>query len=137
LTIIIRGRQWLYEEVLFILSLYLVVALGFFNKSVLKPKANYDLVNRILEDTKSEVSEYGLRVTFSTENGGVKEFMDIIERLNLSDDVNINIIKDNNLYTLEFNMEGLAGYMSYFGLENKGKVIIDIVEYKETLELSK
>lgn len=122
---------------LFVFCFYLILVLGIFNKSVLKTKASFDLFNEVLQDTKSEVLEYGLRVTFPVVvNDGEKECMEIFKGLNLSNNKKVDISSDKNIYTLDFRTDDFSGYINYIKSEDYGTITIDIVENKSVLELN-
>jgi hypothetical protein len=115
--------------------LFLIISLGAFNEDILKLKAKNDLIVEILKNTSSDISELGVRTSFSTKGDGEKACVTILQNLNFIGNKKVDVLKNNNIYTLDFRTDEFSGYIQYVKYGEKGKITVDVIAHKPDLGL--
>ncbi|MCY6355476.1 YwmB family TATA-box binding protein [Clostridium sp. ZS2-4] len=88
-----------------------------------------DLFTSILNETKGEVVEYGLKTRFKTYKNGQESynyFLNIINSKKLNYRVKVSKDKDN--YCIEFEDKSSKGYMEFFTSEEGNVISIEIIK---------
>lgn len=111
---------------IFINLMIIIIGLGCFNRNPSSAKKNIDLFNGILNTTGSITVENGLKVSFEINGDSENYCLDFFKKLQIYD-ADVNIIKDKDLYCLEFKKTGLNGYIEYMNLDNHNVVTLNIV----------
>lgn len=111
---------------LFIFLLTIIISFGGFSGNFSYAKKDIDLFNGVLNLTQAAVAEYGIKATFTVEEGGENYCLNLFKKLNLAVKT-INIAKDSNMYCLEFNNEYLDGYIESMSYENYNIITINIL----------
>ncbi|ERI89462.1 hypothetical protein HMPREF1982_04734 [Clostridiales bacterium oral taxon 876 str. F0540] len=111
---------------LFIIILLLMISLGNYN-DLSYAKKNVDLFNTIIEKTDGRTLEYGVKASFYVNNDGELYCIDLLKRLGL-DGGEINAIKNNDSYCLEFNNNNYKGYIESTSNDNHNVVSVNIVK---------
>lgn len=120
---------------IFIILMIIIIGLGCFNRNPSSAKKNIDLFSGILNATGSITVENGLKVSFEINGDGEKYCLDFFKKLQI-DSADVNIIKDNDLYCLEFKKTGLNGYIEYMNYDNHNVVTLNIVRKDKENRLS-
>lgn len=111
----------------FILSFIFIIAVSFFDHNFSFAKKNTDIINEIVVETEASVTEYGVRSCIKTDNDGETFSLEIFRKLNIWG-LNTNVVKDKNLFCIEFNNESINGYIENMKYENYNIVTINIIE---------
>jgi hypothetical protein len=121
------------------ICLYIIFIIGSFNKNILQSREKNDLFAEILKGTKGEIVEYGLKTSFRTSSEGEKKCVDILGKLELDNhhEVNVTVLKNNNVYCIEFKTDEISGYIQYTKYSDYGTITIDILEHKSSLGLER
>ncbi|MCM8709740.1 YwmB family TATA-box binding protein [Clostridium sp. SYSU_GA19001] len=112
---------------IFILSIILIMGLGYFNTTFSFAKKNVDLFDEIIKITEATPIEYGVRTCIETKKDSETYSLEILRKLNIELS-STNIIKDNNIYCVEFNNSELNGYVESISYKNYNVVTINIVK---------
>lgn len=88
-----------------------------------------DMFSEIINETQSQVVEYGLKGSFSTQESGEKVCNAIFNNLNYNKSVKVNIEKSNNNYYIDFSSPSIEGYIQSIGSDNDNIITLSIKEY--------
>lgn len=125
-----------------IILIFLVIISLFNYKSFSLTKKNTNLINEVLSSVQGNTVEYGIRATFEINDNGEKYCLELLKKLNLTDN-DINIVKSDKFYSLDFNKNETKGYIEYSSYDNHNVVTINMIkvdnmnrleEFKETIE---
>lgn len=87
-----------------------------------------DFFNEILEATDSKTQEFGLKVTFETNEDGQTVCNDLLKTLEMKDDSKINVFKQGSDYCIQFDHDDISGYIESIENDKKSNVVINIVK---------
>lgn len=88
-----------------------------------------DMFSEIISKTGTQVMEYGVQVSFSTQDSGEEVCKSILNRLNYDKNIKINMEKDNDNYYIEFSNSIVEGYINSINSDNDNIISINIKEY--------
>lgn len=111
----------------FILSIIIVMVFGYLNKNFSFAKKNIDLFDEILKVTEGITVEYGIRTCIETKKDGESYSLELLKKLNV-EVFNTNVIKNDNIYCIEFNNNKISGYIESISYENYNVVTVNVVE---------
>jgi len=126
-----------------ILIFLCIISLSNFN-NLSFAKKNPDIFNKIIETANGSIVEYGIRAKFEIDEAGEKYCLNLLNKLNLSS-CNINIVKDDKFYSMEFSSDEVNGYIEYSDYDNHNVVSLNIVrtdnvnkldELKNTIDIA-
>ncbi|MBL4935786.1 YwmB family TATA-box binding protein [Clostridium sp. YIM B02515] len=109
---------------IFILILMLMISLGNYN-DLSYAKKNVDLFNSILEKTEGKTLEYGIKASFDINNNGEEYCIKLLKKLGLNNG-EVNVVKNNDSYCLEFNNNVYKGYIESLANDNHNVVTVNI-----------
>lgn len=104
----------------------IITGLGYFNKNISSAKKDVDLFNGILSLTGSTTVESGIKASFEINSDGESYCVDLFKKMQINN-ADVNIVKDNYTYCLEFRKTGLYGYIEYMNLDNHNVVTLNLV----------
>lgn len=88
-----------------------------------------DLFTSILNETKGEVIEYGLKTRFKTCKNGQESYSYFLNIINSNKpNCRVKVTKDKYNYCIEFEDESSKGYMEFFTSEEGNIISIEIIE---------
>ena len=122
---------------LIMISFYIVAFIVSINKDVSYASRQNDLFTQILSDTKSQVEEYGVKVSFKVDNNNEKQCVDILEKLGVMDNegINVDVLKNNYQYSIEFRSKESSGYIELNNENGENFITIYIKENKSVNNL--
>lgn len=89
----------------------IILSILYFDLIYLQSKNNVDLFGSILEQTNSEVIEYGVKASYITKENGEEACLKIFDKLNIKDCTDVSIIKNENQYCINFKDDFKSGYI--------------------------
>lgn len=95
-----------------------------------------DMFSEIINKTGTQVMEYGVQASFSTQNSGEEVCKSILKRLNYDKNIKINMEKDDDNYYIEFSNPIVEGYISSVNSDNYNIISINIKEYNHKNKLT-
>jgi hypothetical protein len=111
-----------------------ILLILFVNKEVSYADANEHIFKEILQDTKSQVVEYGVKVCVKVENNDEVLIEEILNKLKVNGDI-IKDLKTEKSHYIEFNNEGEYGYLEYIYGTDQGVLNLEIIKCGHNLEL--
>lgn len=96
---------------------------------------NTDLFSEIIKNTDSRILEYGVRVSFEINEDGEKYCLDILRELQVGN-ADINVVKQEKNYCVEFSNKELKGYIESSSYDNHNVVIMNITQINSENKLS-
>lgn len=109
-----------------IILIIIIINLGYFNKNFSLAKKNTDLFNGIIDITQATIVENALKANFEIEGDGESYCLDLFKKMQI-DNADVNVVRDNNIYSLEFKKNGLNGYIESIDLDNHNVVTLNLV----------
>lgn len=98
-------------------------------------KKSGDIFAAILNETNSEIVEYGLKTVFKAENNGEKECADIINKLDIGEEKQFSVYRDEKSYSINFTSKDISGYIESINVENTNRITVEIVEHKSIYDM--
>ncbi|MCM0649790.1 YwmB family TATA-box binding protein [Clostridium swellfunianum] len=118
-----------------ILFIFIVIGFGYFNNSYLIGSKDVDFFNDIVNISGGKVKEFGVKASTETKEDPEEYCLSILEKLNISNS-DINILKDNNVYSIEFTNNETKGYIESTSYDNHNVVTLNVVQYSNENKLS-
>jgi hypothetical protein len=113
----------------------LIMSFVFPNNKAYFAQRNIDLFNEIIENTDSQILEYGVRVSLGINEDGEEYCLDILRKLQVGN-ANINVVKQEKIYCVEFSNKELKGYIESSSYDNHNVVIMNITQINSENKLS-
>lgn len=87
-----------------------------------------DLFDDILKKTNSSTIEYGITAEFTTDENREDVCNDILKKLDFYDGWNTSVVKNEQVYCVEFGKNNVNGYIETMHYENHNIVTLNIVK---------
>lgn len=97
-------------------------------KETISDERKMDLFKYILDDTHSTAEECGVMAIFNTDESGEKVVNKIFDKLLKYKKLNNNILKNNDVYSIEFDGNCINGYIESIKYENHNIITVNVVE---------
>jgi hypothetical protein len=110
-----------------ILFLFLMMGTGYFNNNSSYAGENLDFFKEIVRISEGKVMEYGVRASFDITEEKEAYCLELLQKLKVSSS-EINIVKDEKFYSIEFDNNDLKGYIESTGYDNHNVVTVNIVQ---------
>lgn len=95
-----------------------------------------DMFSEIINKTGTQVMEYGVQVSFSTQDSGEEVCKSILNKLGYDENTKINMEKDDRNYYIEFSNSIVEGYINSINSDNDNIISINIKEYSHENKLT-
>lgn len=115
-----------------LLLIILMINFIFINGSAYPEDNNIDLIESILNRTNGQIEEYGVKTSFEADGNGEDICVDILKKMELSEKSKINVLKNNEMYCLEFNKDDTTGYIESINFDNHNVVTVNITKKNST-----
>ncbi|MHC6181259.1 hypothetical protein ACYUJ6_15660 [Clostridium sp. JNZ X4-2] len=99
-----------------------------FQRETISDERKMDLFKYILDDTDSTAEECGVMAIFNTGESGQKVVDNIFNKLLKYKKLNKDILKNNDVYSIEFDDNSISGYIESIKYENYNIITVNIVE---------
>ena len=117
-----------------ILVLLFLISIGQY-KNASFAKNNIDLFNGIVDLTNASTMEYGIRASFENDSDGEDYCLELLKKLQFNEG-EVNVVKNDNIYSLEFNNNEIKGYIENISYDNHNVVTISVSENSEENKLT-
>lgn len=118
----------------FILLIFMMVSLGDFNSNLYLASKKPDFFREIVSLTEGKVVEYGVKANFLISEDGENYCLELFKKLNI-ENADINVVKDDKFYSVEFNNNEFKGYIESTSYDNHNVVTLNIVQYDNEYRL--
>jgi hypothetical protein len=110
-----------------IIVLFILVS---FSSSNYKPSladGEVNLFEEVINTVDGKVSEYGIKAVFETDKDKESYCLELLKKLEITGG-NINIIKEDKFYCIDFNNNNTKGYIESMSYDNHNVVTLNIVQ---------
>jgi hypothetical protein len=119
----------------FILLIFIMVVTRCFNGSYSLASKNVDFFEEIVRTSEGKVTEFGVKASFEISEDEEAFCLALLEKLNV-ENADINVVKDDKFYSVEFNNNELKGYIESTSYDNHNVVTLNVVQYDSEYRLS-
>jgi hypothetical protein len=121
-----KGERFMGKKAL-IVVLFLLMSFAHYNNFSLAAK-DVDYFNEVINVTDGRVTEFGIRASFEIYEDGEGYCLQLLNKLHINNAC-ISVIKEEKFYSVEFNNNGLKGYIENTSYDNHNVVTLNIVQY--------
>lgn len=114
---------------------FIIMGLGYFNNKALFSSTKIDYFNEIIKVSAGKVSEFGIKATFESDEDKEAYCLELLKRLQF-DRGEVNVVKDDKFYSVEFNDNVYKGYIESAAYDNHNVVTINLVQFDSENRLS-
>lgn len=118
----------------FILLIFMMVSFGYFNSNHYLASKNVDFFREIISLTEGEIVEYGVKANFEILGNGEEYCLELLKKLNI-ENADINVVKDDKFYSVEFNNNEFKGYIESTSYDNHNVVTLNVVQHDNEYRL--
>lgn len=118
----------------FIVLIFMMISFGYFNSSLYLASKNPDFFREIVNLTEGEVVEYGVKANFEILGNGEEYCLELLKKLNIVN-ADINVVKGDKFYSVEFNNNEFKGYIESTSYDNHNVVTLNVVQYDNEYRL--
>ncbi|MDP4089926.1 MAG: YwmB family TATA-box binding protein, partial [Bacillota bacterium] len=117
------------------LFFFISIIFVYINSTVSYASNYFELSTKLLEKTADRILEYGIRYEFSCTENGENTCVEIFHGLYPnSSDVSSMIYKNNDQYSVQFDIDASKGSIEYLK-EPEGRIVVNIAESKSIKQL--
>jgi hypothetical protein len=120
-----RGKNM--KTKIFILLIFMMAGLGYFNNGSYLTTKNLDFFREIVTLTEGEIVEYGIKANFEVSENGETYCLELLKKLNI-ENADINVAKGDKLYSIEFSSNEFKGYIESTSYDNHNVVTLNVVQ---------
>jgi hypothetical protein len=115
------------KNFLILFFLYIIFAGSSVNSVSLKETySGVSFIEAIVNEVEGTVEEYGYKISFTTEEMGEIECVELLDKLNIKGD--IDIFKEANRYSIRFKSKEYKGYILHTNYDNTNTITLEIFE---------
>lgn len=120
------------------LMVILVIMIGISSSeyTITLAERDIDLFNEVLNTAQGTVLEYGVKATFETNSDSEEYCLELLKELGIKGG-NVNITKDKNSYSVDFNNDSINGYIESMRYDNHNVVTLNMAKTDMENGLSK
>jgi hypothetical protein len=119
----------------FILLIFIMVGFGGFDSSSSLASKKLDFFKEIVSLAEGKVVEYGVKANFEISEDEEAYCLELLGKLKV-ENTDINVVKDDKFYSVEFKNNELKGYIESTSYDNHNVVSLNVVQYDSEYRLS-
>jgi hypothetical protein len=120
------------KEIRVLILLGLMINLLFINSNAYPQDTNIDVFQNVLDKTNSQVEEFGVKTSFEIDGNGEETCVDILKDIGIYEKSSVNVMKNNEMYCLQFNNDDTSGYIESINFDNHNVVTVNISKKNNT-----
>lgn len=120
------------KKIRVLVLLLLMINLLFINSSAYSQNNNIDVFENILDKTNSQIEEFGVKISFEIDGNGEEACVNILKNMGIYEKASVNMMKNNEMYCLEFNNNDAAGYIENINFDNHNVITVNISKKNNT-----